>query len=81
MIYLRLLGKGFSMVALVAMQTRQIAAGRFGPSFVVGFAISSVWWFNSRSASHSDAPGAWAAYALGAGFGTVAGMWLGGHTW
>ena len=81
MIYLRLLLKGFTIVALTAANVRQIAAGHYGPAFVVGCAISSCWWFNSRSATRSNAPGAWAAYALGAGLGTVCGMWLGGHTW
>jgi hypothetical protein len=77
-IYFRLFGRGFSIVALTAMNVRQIAAGAYGPAFIVGCSISAVWWFNSRSAAHSDAPAAWMAYSLGAGLGTVFGMWFGG---
>lgn len=77
MIYARTFARAFVMVCLVAMNTRQVAAGHYGPAFVVGCAISAVWWWNAKTAAHSDAPGAWIAYALGAGFGTVTGMWLG----
>lgn len=78
MIYLRLLGRGFVIVALTAANVRQVSQGRYGHAFLVGCAISAVWWWNSRSAAHSDEPGAWLAYALGAGIGTVTGMWLAG---
>jgi hypothetical protein len=81
MIYARLLLRGFVIVSLTSMNVRQIANGHFGPAFVVGCSISGVWWFNRRSAAHSDAPGAWAAYALGAGLGTMFGMWAGGRAW
>ena len=78
MIYARVFVRGFVLVALVAANTRQIASGRYVGAFMVGCAISAVWWFNSRCAARSDAPGAGVAYALGAGCGTVAGMFLAG---
>lgn len=81
MIYLKLFCRGFGIVSLTAMNVRQIADAHYGPAFVVGCAISGVWWFNSRSAAHSEAVGAWMAYALGAGLGTMFGMVVGGHTW
>jgi hypothetical protein len=81
MSYLRLFLRGFVIVTLTAMNVRQISAGHYGPAFVVGCGISGVWWFNSRSAAHSAAPGAWLAYCLGAGAGTVFGMWIGGRSW
>lgn len=79
--YLRLAGRGFIIVALTAANVRQIAAGHYGPAFLVGFSISTAWWFNSKTAARSDAPGAWAAYALGAGLGTITGMWIGSISW
>lgn len=77
MSYLRLVARGWLIVALTAANVRQIAGGHYGPAFVVGCAISCVWWFNSRNAARSDLPGAWLAYALGAGLGNVTGMWIG----
>lgn len=68
--------RGFALVALVALNTRQIAGGHYGGAFVVGGAISLVWWQNS-SAKREDVPGAGITYALGAACGTVLGMWLG----
>lgn len=80
-VYLRLFARGFVIVCLTATNVKQIATGHVLAAFVVGFGISAVWWFNSRSAANSDAPAAWVAYALGAGLGTIAGMWIGGHAW
>lgn len=73
--YLRLFARGFLQVALVAANTRQIAAGHYSGAFVVGGLISLVWWFNS---SKNRPDGAWAGpcYALGAAAGTVFGMWV-----
>lgn len=62
------------------MNTRQIARAEYVGAFVVGCAISSVWWWNARTASKIEEPFAWVAYALGAGVGTVIGMFLGGLT-
>jgi hypothetical protein len=74
---LRLAARGWLIVTLTALNVTQIAAGRYVAAFLVGMAISGVWWFNSRNAAHSEATGAWFAYAFGAGLGTVTGMWLG----
>lgn len=74
--YLRVLGRGWLIVALTAANVRQISAGHYLGAFVIGCAISGVWWFNSRNAAHLDLPGGWACYALGAGLGTLTGMWL-----
>lgn len=63
-------------MTLVALNTRQIAAGNYPGAFMVGGTISAVWWANSSS-KREDVPCAWLAYALGASFGTVMGMWLG----
>lgn len=74
--YARVFLRGFALVALVALNTRQIAAGNYPGAFMVGGTISAVWWANSSS-KREDVRGAWLAYALGASFGTVFGMWLG----
>jgi len=73
-----LFAKAFTQVALVAWNVRNIAHGEFGWAFVTGAAISWVWWANSRSAAHDEKPYSRHAYALGAGLGTVFGMWVGG---
>lgn len=66
--------RGWLMVSLVSANTVQIAQGRYLGAFVVGFAISALWWTNSGSSGRSkdwrDGP----CYALGAAAGTVTGM-------
>ena len=47
----RLFGRGFLIVALVALNTRHIAALDYGQAFLTGCAISFVWWGNSRHAA------------------------------
>lgn len=68
--------RGFVIVALVSLNTRQIAQGRYESAFVVGGLISAMWWSNS-SAKREQFKGAGALYALGAACGTVVGMWVG----
>lgn len=68
--------RGFLLVTLVSMNTRQVAAGRYAGAFIIGGLISLVWWANS-SAKREQFTGAGACYALGAAVGTVLGMWLG----
>lgn len=77
MIYLKLWLRGFLLVALVAANTRQIAAGSYTGAFLVGGLVSLVWWFNS-SKDRPDVPCAAWVYACGAASGTVVGMWLAG---
>ena len=74
--YLRVFVRGFALVTLVSLNTRQIANGHYPGAFLVGGMISAVWWSNS-SAKREDAQYVWAAYALGAACGTVLGMYLG----
>jgi hypothetical protein len=77
MTYVRVFLRGFVLVALVALNTRQVAGGRYLGAFVVGGLISLVWWANSSSKREAF-KGAGALYAFGAACGTVLGMWLGG---
>lgn len=75
--YALTLGRGWLIVALTSANVRQIAAGHYSGAFLVGFAISYVWFGNSRQAALTDLPGARWCYALGAALGTVTGMYLG----
>lgn len=68
--------RGFLLVTLVALNTRQVSQGHYGGAFVVGGLISLTWWANSSS-KREDVRGAGVAYALGAACGTCLGMWLG----
>jgi hypothetical protein len=76
---LRLALRGWLMVALVSLNTIQIAHGRLLPAMVVGYAISWLRWTNS-SKDRCNAKGACHAYAAGAALGTLTGMWI-GWTW
>jgi len=74
--YLTLFGRAFLQVSLVAANVVQIAKGQYVGMFVVGAAISYLWFGNARSAGRSELPGAAWVYAVGAGCGTVAGAVL-----
>jgi hypothetical protein len=64
-----------AMVTLVAMNTRQIAAGRIGWATLGGFLISWLWWTNSAK-DRPDFRGAGIVYGLGAGVGTALGFYI-----
>lgn len=64
-------------VSLVACNVVNIARGAYLWAFLTGFAISYVWWRNSRTAAHSEAAYGQVVYAIGAGAGTVVGMVVG----
>lgn len=70
----RVFARAFVQVALVAANTRFVAAGAASTAFATGFVLSWVWWGNTRSAAHHEHPWARAVYGLGAACGTVAGM-------
>lgn len=68
--------RGFLIVTLTAANIGQIASRHYGGAFLGGFAISFVWWGNSRGAAHSETQYGRECYALGAGCGTLTGMLL-----
>lgn len=68
--------RGLLIVTLTASNVAQIAGQHWVGAFVNGAAISWVWWRNSHQAAHSQARYGQACYALGAGIGTVLGMWI-----
>ena len=72
----RIFGRGFLIVFLTAMNVGQIAGQHYLGAWCGGVAISFVWWTNSHSAAHLTARWSREAYALGAGCGTVAGIFI-----
>lgn len=74
--HLRVFWRGLLIVTLTASNVAQIAGRHWLGAFLVGAAISYVWWTNSRTAAHSQATYGRECYALGAGCGTVFGVWL-----
>jgi hypothetical protein len=69
---------GFLLVSLVAWNVRHVANGEYLPAFFTGSAISICWWLNARLAAEARThPTSALWYGLGAGCGTVMGMWLG----
>lgn len=81
--YARIFWRGFLIVALTAANVTQISGGHYSGAFVIGCAISWVWWRNANAAAHRDKRGAGCVYGLGAGIGTLVGMgltrwWYGG---
>lgn len=76
MSYATLFGRAFLQVSLVALNVSQIAKGNFVGAFLVGGAISWLWFGNAKTAGQSEVRWAAAVYTLGAACGTVAGMFL-----
>ena len=68
--------RGFIIVALTAANVSQIAGHHWIGAFFNGGAISWVWWRNSHTAAHSKVTYGQLLYALGAGCGTVVGMFV-----
>jgi len=66
---------GFFQVLLVAINTYQLAHHKWIGSFVIGFLISFVWTFNVKRIAFGKLAER-LLYALGAAFGTVAGLLL-----
>jgi hypothetical protein len=69
--------RGFVIVTLTAWNVRHIASMQYAGALVGGFAISFVWFGNSRQAAQTELKWAREAYACGAACGTCFGMWLG----
>jgi uncharacterized membrane protein YdjX (TVP38/TMEM64 family) len=74
----KLFGRAFVMVFLVSANTVQISQRQYAGAFLCGCLISLVWYLNVGKASHDQRWQAVLAYALGAGCGTVCGMWISG---
>jgi len=74
---IQLFFRGFTIVALVSLNTRLISDGRWS-AVIVATVLSAVWWANARTASQIDGVPAMLVYASGAGCGTALGLWLGG---
>lgn len=71
---LRVVGRGFSIVVLVSMNTYQIAHEHYLGAFIIGTAISMLWWMNARTSARSEIAYGPVLYGFGAGIGTVTGI-------
>lgn len=72
---MKLFTTGFIQVALVAINTWQIANHKWAGAFVVGFLISFVWTFNVKKIAFGGNKDR-VVYSFGAATGTVTGMAL-----
>lgn len=76
---LELFARGLGYVALQAIGVYAISHGHYALAGGTGFLISLVWAQNVRAMSQSlSTQGDRTVYAIGAGVGTVIGMWAGG---
>ncbi len=69
--------RAFSIVTCTALNVTEVTGGHYLAAFFTGGLLSFVWWGNTQRASRSTDRLAGHAYALGAGVGTVTGMFLG----
>jgi len=69
--------RAFLQVALVSLNVRFISQGAYTRAFVTGTLISLVWYWNVNTAAREWGIFPIMAYSLGAGCGTLAGMYLG----
>ena len=76
--YARLFLRGCAQVALVSANVVHVSSGQYGDAFVVGTAISVMWYSNTRAVNKPpvELPGAGLCYGVGAGTGTLFGMYL-----
>jgi hypothetical protein len=72
----RVVARGFTIVVLTAANVYQVAHAHYLGAFVVGMAISIVWYSNAKTTARSDVPYAGLLYGLGAGIGTITGMFV-----
>ena len=68
--------QAFGIVCCTSANVVFIARGQIGHAFITGSMISYIWWYNARTAVHTSGRWTAVAYALGAGTGTVTGMWI-----
>lgn len=74
---LRIWWRAFSIVTMTALNVVQVAQHHYPQAFCTGSLLSYIWWGNAQTAARSDNSAAQWAYALGAGMGTITGMFLG----
>lgn len=67
--------RAFLIVSLTGANVALIADRAWGPMFLTGCSISFVWWGNTKLSVASGRT-AHLAYSLGAGCGTVTGVWI-----
>jgi hypothetical protein len=66
--------RAFALVACTAANVKQITLNHYGGAFLLGTAISWLWFRNARGAALDGETYLRECYALGAGCGTVFGV-------
>lgn len=74
---IRVFTRAFTIVTCTALNVSQVAHSHYLAAFFTGSLLSYIWWTNTKTAVSVEGRGAHIAYATGAGFGTVFGMFLG----
>lgn len=69
--------RAFTIVTCTSLNVFQISNRHYTAAFFTGSLLSYIWWSNAHAASLSDSRANQCAYALGAGCGTLVGMFLG----
>jgi hypothetical protein len=69
--------RAFTIVSCTALNVTQVTQHHYVSAFFTGALLSFIWWTNTKTAAHSSVRGDHLAYTLGAGCGTVFGMYLG----
>ena len=72
----RVFFQAMGIVTLTALNVVQVSQGRYLHAVVVGCGISALWWANSK-ASRPEGLRFHVAYTVGAGCGTLLGMFIG----
>jgi hypothetical protein len=68
--------QAFSIVTMTALNVTMLMAHNYLGVFVTGTLLSGIWWHNSR-ATRPTGVGHHICYAIGAGFGSMFGLWIG----
>jgi uncharacterized membrane protein YfcA len=74
--YLGIFFQAYMMMSLTGANVKLISRSQYTVAFFVSVVISLLWWQNSTSAAHTHLALARYVYAVGAGFGTITGMWI-----
>ncbi len=62
----------------VALNVHNISMEAYGWAFLSAFMVSTTWWLNAKAAAMRDVEMGAPLYGIGAGLGTLTGMYIGG---
>ena len=76
--YGEVLLRGFWIVFWVSLNVHNISMGYYTWAFFSAFMVSITWWSNAKAAAMKDLQLGAPIYGIGAGLGTLTGMYVGG---